>query len=96
MRPGETLVAITDGVTDALGENGVRFGASRLNEVLVAGAADPVPALLDRVTAALDSFQIGEQADDMALLLMRFEGEGREADSGPGAADGGRAGDDDG
>jgi serine phosphatase RsbU (regulator of sigma subunit) len=76
MRPGETLVAITDGVTDALGEEGVRFGASRLDEVLLAGAADPVPELLDRVTAALDHFQVGEQADDMALLLMRFNGKG--------------------
>jgi serine phosphatase RsbU (regulator of sigma subunit) len=74
MRPGETLVAITDGVTDAMGEDGARFGASRLDEVLLAGAAEPPRTLLDRVTAAIDSFQIGEQADDMALLLMRFRG----------------------
>jgi hypothetical protein len=75
MRPGETLVAITDGLTDALGEDGVRFGEARLNEVLKEGSGDPLAKLLDRVTAALDRFQIGEQADDMALLLMRFRGE---------------------
>jgi PAS domain S-box-containing protein len=76
MRPGETLVAITDGLTDALGENGVRFGEARLNEVLEQGGGEPVAELLDRVATALDRFQIGEQADDMALLLMRFRGEG--------------------
>jgi Stage II sporulation protein E (SpoIIE)/GAF domain/PAS domain len=76
MRPGETLVAITDGVTDALGEEGERFGEARLNEVLLKGAGEPVAKLLERVTEALDGFQRGEQADDMALLLMRFRGEG--------------------
>jgi serine phosphatase RsbU (regulator of sigma subunit) len=74
--PGESLVAITDGVTDALGEEGARFGEDRLNEVLKKGAGEPVAKLLDRVTEALDGFEIGEQADDMALLLMRFRGEG--------------------
>jgi serine phosphatase RsbU (regulator of sigma subunit) len=76
MSPGETVVAITDGVTDALGEDGSRFGEDRLKEVLKQGAGEPVSQLLDRVTEALEEFEIGEQADDMALLLMRFRGEG--------------------
>jgi serine phosphatase RsbU (regulator of sigma subunit) len=76
MSPGETLVAITDGVTDALGKDGARFGEDRLNEVLKNGADEPIAQLLDRVTGALDKFEVGEQADDMALLLMRFRGEG--------------------
>jgi Stage II sporulation protein E (SpoIIE)/GAF domain/PAS domain len=76
MSPGETLVAITDGVTDALGADGARFGEDRLNDVLEKGAGEPVAKLLDRVSGALDEFEIGEQADDMALLLMRFRGEG--------------------
>lgn len=75
MSPGETVVAITDGVTDALGKGGARFGEHRLNEVLKNGAGEPVAKLLDRVTEALDAFEVGEQADDMALLLMRFRGE---------------------
>jgi serine phosphatase RsbU (regulator of sigma subunit) len=75
MGPGETLVAITDGVTDALGKDGARFGEDRLNEVLKQGGGEPTSQLLDRVTGALDEFEVGEQADDMALLLMRFRGE---------------------
>jgi len=75
MSPGETVVAITDGVTDALGEGGARFGEDRLNEVLKKRVGEPVAKLLDRVAEALDGFEIGEQADDMALLLMRFRGE---------------------
>lgn len=71
MRPGETLVAITDGVTDAVGEGGARFGPARLEEVLRAGAGDTAAELLERVAQALDRFQVGEQADDMAMLVLR-------------------------
>ena len=34
LRPGETLVAFTDGVTDAVGEEGERWGTERLTESL--------------------------------------------------------------
>jgi hypothetical protein len=75
MRPGETLVAITDGVTDAVGEGGARFGVERLEEVLLAGADDGAAGLLERLAEALDRFQVGEQADDMAVLALRYTGE---------------------
>lgn len=74
MRPGETLVAITDGVTDAVGEAGGRFGARRLEEALIAGAGDTAQELLERLTEALDRFQVGDQADDMAVLVLRYIG----------------------
>lgn len=75
MRPGETLVAITDGVTDAVGEGGTRFGARRLEEVLLAGTGDTASELLERLAEALDRFQVGDQADDMAVLALRYTGE---------------------
>jgi PAS domain S-box-containing protein len=69
---GETLVAFTDGVTDALGEGGERWGTKRLSESLGA-AENAAPAeLRAHLVQALDGFQVGAQADDTAVVIMRF------------------------
>jgi PAS domain S-box-containing protein len=74
LKPGETLVAFTDGVTDAVGEGGERWGTERLRASL-ASAADAAPAELRvRLVQALDEFQVGAQADDTAVVIMRFHG----------------------
>ncbi len=74
MQPGETLVAITDGVTDTVGEGGERFGMDRLRQVL-AEVRDQAPDVIrQHVSAALEDFQIGSQADDTAIVVMRFSG----------------------
>jgi PAS domain S-box-containing protein len=74
LRPGETLLAFTDGVTDALGADGERFGSKRLAGRL--GHADGLSAtaVCRTITDALASFQHGEQADDIAILALRFCG----------------------
>ena len=72
LRPGETLVAFTDGVTDAVGEDGERSGTERLTESLAA-AKDAAPAALRaHLVQALDEFQVGAQADDTAVVIMRL------------------------
>jgi len=85
MRAGETLVAITDGVTDAVGEGGARFGPERLEEVLRAGTGDTASDLLERLARTLDRFQVGDQADDMAVLVLRYAGESPDEGAGPAA-----------
>jgi PAS domain S-box-containing protein len=76
LRPGETLVAITDGVTDTLGEHGERFGSERLGQALE-GVRDQPPGIIrQRLSRALEDFQVGPQADDTAIVVMRFTGEG--------------------
>jgi serine phosphatase RsbU (regulator of sigma subunit) len=71
IEPGETLVAFTDGVTDAVGIDGERWGTERLSQAL-AGATDAQPqALRRRLVDALDEFQVGAQADDTAIVIMR-------------------------
>src|SRR5947209_8703605 len=68
LSPGEMLVAFTDGVTDAVGGGGKRFGLERLTTVLAdASELDPV-GVRERLLAALDEFQAGEQADDTAVV----------------------------
>jgi serine phosphatase RsbU (regulator of sigma subunit) len=74
MQPGQTLVAFTDGVTDAVGAGGERWGTERLKQAL-SSAQDAAPeAIRRRLVAALDEFQVGAQADDTAVVIMRFTG----------------------
>lgn len=74
MQPGETLVAITDGVTDTVGANGERFGAKRLVSVLNTVWNHPPAAIRQRLSDTLEDFQVGPQADDTAIVILRFVG----------------------
>jgi PAS domain S-box-containing protein len=74
VRPGETLVAITDGVTDTVGAGGERFGDERLTQTLVRLADLAPDPLCNGLAAALEEFQVGAQADDTAIVIMRFTG----------------------
>ena len=75
MQSGETLVAITDGVTDTVGKDGERFGIERLQKIL-ADVRDESPGVIrQHILAALEDFQVGPQADDTAIVVMRFTGE---------------------
>ncbi len=69
--PGETLVGITDGVTDTVGSGDERFGAGRLRELLMDVRRESPAAIRERLIAALEQFQVGSQADDTALVVMR-------------------------
>lgn len=67
IEPGQQLVAVTDGVTEAAGPGG-RFGESRLHAEL-GGAGQPDVAL-GRLEAALRSFTEGRLEDDAAALAI--------------------------
>jgi PAS domain S-box-containing protein len=72
IRPGETVVLYTDGVTDTRGEE-QRFGDARLRDLLSGAAALSPTELLASLDAALAAFQVGAQADDTAVIAMRVE-----------------------
>jgi serine phosphatase RsbU (regulator of sigma subunit) len=74
MQPGETLVAFTDGVTDTVGLDDERFGLGRLKEILAQVQNESPMAIRERLVAALEDFQVGAQADDTAIVIMRFTG----------------------
>jgi len=69
--PGGTLVTYTDGVTDAVGENGTRFGFQRLRETLAECRGRSAADVIEELTAALRQFQVGAHADDTAALVLR-------------------------
>jgi serine phosphatase RsbU (regulator of sigma subunit) len=67
---GDLVLFYTDGVSEAMDAEGRMFGLERLSAAL-AGAADlPLPAALDRLFAAVETFQ-ARQEDDLTMLLVR-------------------------
>lgn len=70
VRPGDLLIAYTDGVTEA-GSGTDRFGEERLREEL-AGTVTPAAAV-SRVEEALERFTSGELDDDAAVVAVMRE-----------------------
>ena len=74
-KPGETLVLVTDGVTEAQDPKGALFGRDRIlaeGEVKGGNATDVVDAIRDRVRL----FEEGAEAtDDLTVMAIRFLGQ---------------------
>jgi len=69
--PNDVLVMYTDGVTEANDAAGKEFGESRLRET-VRGNLDLSPAdLLTAIQEAVQKFNVGEQFDDLTLVVAR-------------------------
>lgn len=75
LQPGETLIAFTDGVTDALDGDGGRFGDARLRDRLAHVGSGSAEAVCRAIADSLSVFEHGEQADDIALVVLQFLGE---------------------
>ncbi len=71
--PGDALVLYTDGITESRGHDEL-FGEERLAAVAAAHAAAGAEEMADAVLAAADAFRTGPAEDDVALLVLRFEG----------------------
>ena len=71
LAPGDTLVAFTDGVTEAMSDAGEEFGDARLVEILGANRHLPVSSLLRAITTAVLQFSSGEREDDVTLVIAR-------------------------
>jgi sigma-B regulation protein RsbU (phosphoserine phosphatase) len=86
VEPGDVLVLYTDGVFDAVGQDG-RFGEDRLQRT-VTGIADAHDAVT-RIDAALTAFERGAPSDDAAVLAVEREAVATPAGSLHGAERGG-------
>jgi PAS domain S-box-containing protein len=74
LEPHSILVAYTDGVTDAIGADGTRYGLQRLCDTLAPFRGRSATAVIEGLTVALGEFQIGAHADDTAALVLRRRG----------------------
>jgi serine phosphatase RsbU (regulator of sigma subunit) len=69
--PATTLVMYTDGVTDAIGGDGERYGVRRLQTTLDRCRQLSAPEVIECLTSAIGEFQAGKHADDTAVLALR-------------------------
>jgi sigma-B regulation protein RsbU (phosphoserine phosphatase) len=74
LRPGDLLVAFTDGVTDALNTAGEEFGEERLKEVLRAAVGGTAVEISERLTATMrDWIGTAEQHDDLTFVVVAMK-----------------------
>ena len=72
LEPGETLVAYTDGVTEAQDPAGNLFDREGAIKVLTGKAREPLAEMIDALVAAVRAFEAGgEPSDDMTVLAVR-------------------------
>jgi phosphoserine phosphatase RsbU/P len=71
LRPGDTLIAFTDGVTEATNPHGEEFGEERLIEFMRKFDGLSTERLLRRIQESVLEFSPGEQHDDLTLLVIR-------------------------
>ena len=71
LEPGDTLVACSDGVTEALSDDEEEFGEERLRDAVAAHRGLPVPELLTTLQTSVQRFAGAVQSDDLTLLVAR-------------------------
>jgi sigma-B regulation protein RsbU (phosphoserine phosphatase) len=73
LAPGDLLVVYTDGVSEAQDAGGRLFSEERLAEIVRADGGQPTEVVVNRILAAVDTFESGaERADDVTVLALRF------------------------
>jgi sigma-B regulation protein RsbU (phosphoserine phosphatase) len=73
LQEGEVLLFFTDGLTEAMNEQGEEFGEERLLEVVRATPAATADAVVQAVRDAVDSHRAGcEVSDDFTLLAAEI------------------------
>jgi sigma-B regulation protein RsbU (phosphoserine phosphatase) len=69
--PGDVLAIYTDGVSESAGAGDEEYGETRLLRALEANRSRSARELMDRVIADVQHFSVGEQADDLTLVIAR-------------------------
>lgn len=75
LRPGDLLVAYTDGVTEARNRDDTLYGEQRLREMVLTCFSKPAEHIVREIMESVKQFAVGvPQADDITLLTVRFKG----------------------
>ena len=75
LEPGDLLFLYTDGVTEAMDIKHHKFSEDRLKDLLASLDTDDADKIVDHTMAAVRAFEgEAEQADDITVLGIRFQG----------------------
>lgn len=75
MKPGDTMVIYSDGVTEAHNVAGEEFGEARLVQVMERYSRGSAAILLEQIINAVKEFAHGaEQYDDVTALVVKYTG----------------------
>jgi len=75
LKPGDTLLLYSDGITEALNRDDEEFGMDRLTELALDGRGQPPAELSRRIFGAVSDFTAGvAQYDDQTVLIARVAG----------------------
>jgi serine phosphatase RsbU (regulator of sigma subunit) len=86
LRPGDLVVVVSDGVTEAGNAAGDEYGREGLRRALAGEHASEPAAVLDRLMTSLHEFAGAQsQNDDITALVMRHRGPPPTADATPAA-----------
>lgn len=86
--PGDLVVWLSDGLIEAIGPDGTPFGYESVIAALT-GATGSAEALRNRLLAAVEKHAAGQPVqDDRTLVVMRYGGEGGQAQAAPAGAEG--------
>jgi sigma-B regulation protein RsbU (phosphoserine phosphatase) len=73
LRPGDMILAHTDGITDAENRRAEMFGTRRLKELFRSVCEPGVAGVANRIVESVQAFTSGApQADDITLLAVKF------------------------
>jgi len=80
LEPGDLLFLYTDGVTEAMDVEHQLFSEDRLMDLLASMDTNDADSAVDRTVAAVRAFEgDAEQADDITVLGLRFQGQPEDA-----------------
>ncbi len=71
LEQGDTLIAFSDGLTEATSDDGEEFGEARLIETLRAKRSQSIVSLHEDLVATVRHFSGQEQEDDITLVAVR-------------------------
>jgi len=71
LKPGDLLLAYTDGVVEAANPAGEEWGLEGLRKAVSSCASQHAEAIVHGIFTSLDEFSQGRQADDATMLVLR-------------------------
>ena len=75
LAPGDMLILSSDGIVEAMNDQGEMYGFERFEAAIACGPTDSAQALLAHLFADVAAF-VGEAEmhDDMAMVVARYSG----------------------